>query len=189
MNKIHTLALLLLTGIFACEGPEGPPGIPGPKGDPGEDGINVHAAVFEYVFDFVAPDYSAVLSFEELQAAESDVVLVYLLWGINEVDGDEIDIWRMLPQSEMHELGWLQYNYDFTWDDALLFMEAEFPLSELDPGYTENQVARVVVIPGDIIPPGGRINVDLNDYHAVRKAFGLPEMDLPDGYRVPERDL
>ena len=41
--------------IYSCQGPVGPEGAPGPQGLPGEDGLE--GFTFEYIVDFVSPDY------------------------------------------------------------------------------------------------------------------------------------
>ena len=143
--------------------------------------------VFEYEFDFLSEDgYSFYHTFPDgFEALPSDVVLVYLLWGS---DDSGNDIWRLLPQSQMMEFGWLQYNYDFTQNDFSIFMEADFPLGNLGPNFTNDWVARVVVVPGQFLS-GGRLKstVDYSDYNAVKEAFDLPDKPLPEGYTIQKR--
>lgn len=191
MKKIYTLSLLLLFLGTACETTEvipGAPGPPGPQGPQGPRGIDGEEAyVIEYIVDFEAPDYSVVLPFpDDFQALSSDVVLVYLLWEVQNIDGEEVEIWRALPQSQLMEFGWLQYNYDFTLYDVSLFMETDFPPEQLGPIYTDEWVARVVVVPGQFLS-NGRNNINFNDYQTVKEIFGLPKIELPKDYVIPER--
>ena len=106
-------------------------------------------------------------------------MLVYLLW---EVDEDNREIWRLLPQGVFTPDGLLQYNFDHTQFDASVFLEAEFNLNLLGPSYLENWIARVVVVPANTI---GRI--DYNDYDAVKAQYDLKatELDLTDYSKKP----
>lgn len=171
MKKLIPFVLLLIV-FAACEGPEGPEGPIGPRGPQGpagEDAVNIESFVFEYEFSFEAPDYSVLLNYPEgFEALESDVSLVYLLWGQTE---EGRDIWRALPQSIITNDGLLQYNYDFTTQDAVVFMSSEFDESLLTPADTDNWIARVVVIPGQFLNGGKMGSLDLTDYNAVAKAM------------------
>ena len=180
---MKTFATLISLAFFlvlqSCMGPEGPPGPPGPRGADGLDGLDGEEAyVFEYVFDFEAPEYSVLLEFTDFEALDSDVVLVYLLWDIQ----DEVEIWRMLPQNSITEFGFLSYNYDFTKFDARVFLESDFNLDQLGSPDLDNWLARVVVVPGQF---AGRI--DYSDYNAVKELFNLPDRELPVGYSFTAR--
>lgn len=156
--------VLLLTVFAACEGPEGAEGPIGPQGPAGDDAINIESFVFEYSFSFETPDYSVLLEYpEDFQALESDVTLVFLLWGQTE---DGHDVWRALPQNILTDNGILQYNYDFTTRDAVVFLTSEFDSSELTPEDTDDWIARVVVVPGSFL--NGKMGaIDLTDYEQV----------------------
>jgi hypothetical protein len=107
---------------------------------------------------------------------ESDKVLVYFLYS--DPNADEPDLWRALPQTEFTDFGTLIYNYDFTIFDVALFLDANFDLNLLGATYTDNWIARVVVVPGQF--PNGRTaeQVDLKDYDAVMEYYGLTEEDI-----------
>lgn len=179
-NKILLSILVAFPFAFsACSdegppgpaGPRGPEGPPGPEGAPGENGF-----VFEYQnINFTAPDYQVFLPYpDDFPTFNSDVVLVYFLYGIDEIDGEEVDIWRQLPHIEFTSFGILQYNFDFTTKDVRLFLNAEFDRSLLDASYTDEWVARVVVVPGEFWNSG---RIDFSDYYAVKEALGLPDFD------------
>lgn len=179
--KTFTQLIFLAFALIAaaCSGPEGPEGPPGPPGPAGEDGLNGEEAyVFEYTFDFEAPDYRVLLEFPNFQALDSDVVLVFLLWDIQ----DDVEIWRSLPQNSMTEFGFLSYNYDFTKFDAAVFLESDFNLNLLGSPYLANWLARVVVVPGQF---AGRFNY--SDYNTVKELFNLPDKRIPSGYQVIAR--
>ena len=166
--------LFILSAFMACEGPVGPIGPRGPQGPPGENGVNIESFVFEYEVDFVPDDYSVILPYyDDFVALPSDVTLVYLLWDQVEIDGQLEDVWRALPQIVLTENGMIQYNYDYTRYDVNLFLTTDFDPNLLDPIDTDNWIVRVVVIPGQFVTAGGKMQaVDLNDYYAVMKAMG-----------------
>lgn len=172
-RNIFTLLILALF-TFACDdevpGPQGPPG---PKGDPGIDGEEAYT--FEWEADFVDPEYRVLLSFpENFSMRESDVVLVYALWEVETVNGQDLEIWRQLPQSILTEEGLVQYNFDFTISDVEVFIEAEFSPSTLGPDFTDDWLLRAVVIPAQF-EENGRFVTDYSDYRAVVERFGLTD--------------
>lgn len=181
MKKIYvSLCILILIG--ACRGPEGLPGPQGPRGPQGQDGYDGEdgtAYLFEINFDFISNSgYNEIFDFpNDFGTEPTDIVLVYLLW---QFDDQGNDVWRLLPQSEIMEFGWLQYNYDYTQFDVQIFMQADFSLDKLGPAYTHDQWARIVVIPGQ--PMNFRMNqdsIDFSDYNAVKEAYGLPDLPSP----------
>ena len=72
---------ILAAGCISEEGPVGPMGPEGSQGPAGEAGES--SFVFEYENQsFTAPDYELYLDYPgEFEGLESDVALVYLLWG------------------------------------------------------------------------------------------------------------
>lgn len=172
MKNINTL-ILALFGMFvfqACEGPQGPQG---PQGNDGADGITVVSEVFEVEVDFnAANNYAQIFSFDPV-IFDSDVVLSFVLW---ETDG-QTPIWRAMPQTAyFQEGGILVYNYDFTSSDFSLFLDGNINLSTLGPDWTDNQLFRVVVLPGDFAAANARL--DLTDYNAVTTMLGLKDSDF-----------
>ncbi|MDF2157604.1 hypothetical protein [Algoriphagus sp. CAU 1675] len=168
---MRKLSLLFgLTGLLifqACEGPQGPQG---PPGLDGLDGVNIVAEVFEVEVDFTAQnDYSELREFDP-QLIESDVVLAFIEW---DRDGNT-PIWRALPQTVFFDEGVLMYNYDFTRFDFKLFLDGPLDYSLLGPEWTDNQLFRVIVVPGDYA--GARI--DWTNYDAVTKMLGLTDKDF-----------
>lgn len=191
--KIFTklLLIILLLGLFSCyeeavivEGPPGPQGIPGPAGVQGESGY-----VFEFSdVDFTAPAYEVFLPFpNDFEVLVSDVVLVYLLWDVQEIDGVLTEVWRPLPQTVFTLDGTLQYNFDFTLLDTRLFLDANFPLDWLEAIDTDQWVARVVVAPGNFWG-SGRL-VETPSYEEVRATLGLPELNSSRSKTVDRRKI
>ncbi|EAZ80267.2 hypothetical protein [Algoriphagus machipongonensis] len=171
MRKIT--AILGLIGIIsfqACEGPVGPQGPPGLDGFDGQDGVNIVSEVFEVEVDFNDGNgYQEIFTFDPA-IVESDVVLAFIQW---ENDGGT-PIWRALPQTVFFEEGVLMYNYDFTSGDFSVFLDGPLDYSLLTSDWTDNQLFRVVVVPGDF--SGARI--DWTDYEAVTKHLGLTDEDF-----------
>jgi hypothetical protein len=77
--------------------------------------------VFEIKGDFT-PANQWMLYFKfpnTIEVLESDVVLVYILWELS----NNLDVWRLLPQTVVLPEGILQYNYDFTLADIQIFLD------------------------------------------------------------------
>ncbi|MFY0688341.1 MAG: collagen-like protein [Cyclobacteriaceae bacterium] len=179
--KTHLLfftAILSVSALTSCvdyvegpAGPQGPMGAQGPEGAPGESGY-----VFEYEnITFTSPSYDVVLDFpSHFEGLDSDVALVYFLWEVQSIEGQNIEVWRQLPQTVFTDDGILTYNFDHTKYDARVFMDANYPLSWLTAFDTDEWIARVVVVPGSFFSSG---RVDVSDYSAVKEALGLPDFD------------
>ncbi len=170
MKKLSILLLFIVSlFIFSCgEGPIGPPGRDGIDGLNGEESF-----VFEYEFNFTAPEYSVLLELPNtFTMLESDVMLVYLLW---EVTNDGVEIWRALPQTLYLQEGILEYNYDFTMFDASIFLDGTINLDLLGADFTDNWIARVVVVPGQF---SGRTTLDYSDYNQVKEYYNLSPSKL-----------
>lgn len=176
MKKI--IYSLLAIGLFTqCINNEGPIGPPGPAGFDGLDGLDgmdgQEAYVFEYNVSFTAPEYSAFLNLPNtFTMLETDVMLIYFLWEVGE-DGTEV--WRQLPQTLYLTEGILAYNYDFTQVDASIFLDGTVNFDALTAAYTDDWIARVVVVPGQF---GGRTSLDYSDYDQVKEVFDLPPVGL-----------
>jgi hypothetical protein len=157
--------LLALVFLFACRGEQGPPG---PPGQDGFDGTSLLGSVFEIEGDFI-PENEFSLYFEfpnTIEVYESDVVLVYLLWEVT----DDLDVWRLLPQTIVLDDGILQYNFDHTFVDVRIFLDGNIDFNTLLPAEALGQVFRIVVLPADF----AKINsLDINDYNAMMKSLGL----------------
>lgn len=59
----------------------------------------------------------------------------------------------------------VDYNFNFTTTDVLLYMQATLDLATT-PQYTQNQIFRIVLIPGYVAK-----NLDTNNYNAVMSAI------------------
>lgn len=104
----------------------------------------------------------------------SDMILVYHLYDV--VGGQ--DVWRLMPQTYYFDNGGeLDYNFDFTQNEVTLFLNANFPLTNLDFSWTQNQTFRIVIIPGYL---SNRMStqVDFSDFDAVLKMNNLKESNI-----------
>jgi len=163
--------------LFGCVGDQGPVGPQGPQGPQGPEGpAGESGFVFDYEnIDFTGPEYEVFLNYpDDFEGFPSDVALVYLLWRVEEIDGEPVEIWRQLPQTVLTENGTLFYNFDFTLVDVKLFLEADFSLDLLTAMDTDDWIARVVVVPGDFWA-SNRMS-DFIDYRDLKEAFGLPDL-------------
>ena len=148
MKKI-TFIIMLFSSVFilSCEGPMGPPGMDG------KDGTDLLGTVFEMEGDFLPSDnYELFFDFPvSFKVFDTDVVLVYILWDVVNVNGKNTDVWRLLPQTIVLDEGVIQYNFDYTIYDVKIFLEATIPFNELLPAETQDQVFRIAVLPADFV--------------------------------------
>ncbi len=177
-STVQIAGIFLLALLFSCEGPAGPPGLDGRDGLDGLDGLNILGQVYEVEGDFNSSNnYSLLSTFPQtIEVFESDVVLVFLLWDQTEDgNGDPVDIWRLLPQTRLIDQGILQYNYDHTFLDVNIFLEADFDLATLQPGDTENQVFRIAVMPADFADAA---NIDTANLSQVMGSLNISEQEV-----------
>ncbi len=185
MKKAALLFGTFIALLFiACEGPAGPPGfdgldgLDGRDGVDGQDGVNILGNVFDVEGDFTLEnEYQIFVDFAEvapsLEVFETDVVLVYLLWDQTEdSNGEPVDIWRLMPQTRILDQGLLQYNYDYTFLDVNMFLEADFDLGTLQPGDTDAQVFRIAVLPAEMTSSS---RMDKSNVASVMSALGVAE--------------
>ena len=161
------ILLLAIVGTFAfqgCSGPEGPQGA---------TGFSAEAEVFEVAASFSASNNFAKLVTLNPAILNSDMVLVYRLFDV--VNG--ADVWRSLPQTVYLPQGELDYNFDFTKYDINIFLDSNFDLTTLSASWAQNQVFRVVIIPGYLTNRNSKA-IDFNDYNAVVKAFNIHENQI-----------
>lgn len=132
---------------------------------------DTYSQAFEVTRSFAPQnDFSSLVTFSQPIFA-SDVVLVYLLW---DVENDGTPIWRLMPQTVQLFEGDLQYNYDFTRFDVNLFLNSlDFPLTILGPEWTQNQTFRIVLVPAAF---GGKL--DYTNYESVMQNLKLTEKDI-----------
>ncbi len=184
MKKLGLLfGLMIAMFTLSCEGPAGPPGPPGLDGLDGLDGINILGRVYDIEGDFspsTNPPYSIFTEFSvdapSVEVFETDVVLVYILWEQLDDSSGPIDVWRPLPQVRLVDQGILQYNYDYTFLDATIYLETDFDEGLLLPGDTDNQIFRIAILPADGVSSA---KLDTSNMQAVLDYLGVKESEIP----------
>ena len=128
------------------------------------------AEVFQVTTSFTAANnYSKLITLNP-PIYNSDMVFVYRSFDV--INGQRV--WRQLPQAVYLIQGELDYNFDFTRNDINIFLESNFDLATLGATWSQNQVFRVVIIPGYLSNKNKKA-VDFNDYNAVVKAFNIKD--------------
>jgi len=165
--------------------------LPACQGIPGKDGLDgdsILGTVFEIEGDFTpANEWMLYFKFPNtIEVFESDVVLVYILWE----QADNLDVWRLLPQTVVLTEGILQYNYDFTLADVQIFLDGSLDLNTLLPAEWQDQIFRIVVLPADFAINN---SLDGSNYNLVVKSLSLDrkvveKMDLTDTYKINSPD-
>lgn len=108
------------------------------------------------------------------QIYTSDMVLVYRLDG---QDGQE-DVWVPLPKTYYVNGGLDEVDYSYDFSISKIYIYLGFTNNAfLTPGLANNQVFRVVIIPG-YLSNKGTSSVDLSDYNAVIRAYGLNDSNI-----------
>ena len=131
------------------------------------------AEVFQVTTSFTAANnYSKLITLNP-PIYNSDMVFVYRSFDV--INGQRV--WRQLPQAVYLIQGELDYNFDFTRNDINIFLESNFDLATLGATWSQNQVFRVVIIPGYLSNKNNKA-VDFNDYNAVVKAFNIKESQV-----------
>ena len=172
MKKL--LLLLAFPILWSCEGDRGP------MGPPGLDGTNILGQTFEYEnvdfnYDFNANLFTRILDIPpEIAIEPSDAILVYRL-EIQNVNGNSVETWSLIPQNFFLPEGTIQYVYNHTDLDVELLIDGNFDLSNLDFGFTDNQVFRFVVLPSDFANDPKK---DLSTYNQLTQALESEKLSL-----------
>lgn len=172
MKKIILLFMAVagLTVFQSCEGPDGPPGPPGTN----------EVAVYQVKANLTPQDgYGASFDFSQ-PLLDSDMLLMYRLDGLDQY-GD--NVWRLLPQTYYLPGEEIDYNFDFTKYDFVVFLESTSPNPEyIDNGrWTKNQVFRAVVLEGYFGDTKRIATLDSNsefEYHNVVKNYNIKDSDV-----------
>ena len=107
------------------------------------------------------------------QIYSSDMVLLYRLKSVSGTD-----FWEPLPKTYyFSDGGELEYLFNFSVSRINIEIDSNFDVAT-EPAFSVNQVFRVVVIPGYLSNKGASSSVDLSDYKAVVKAYGLNESNI-----------
>jgi hypothetical protein len=97
------------------------------------------------------------------------------LFSIEFGDGAVEDSWGLLPQNYFFDEGIIQYVFSHTLFDAQVFIDGNFDLSNLSTDYTDNQILRIVIIPGEIATTG---KLDTSNINSVMAHLGITEESI-----------
>lgn len=164
-SKRIFLVLISALVLGSCEGPVGP------TGPAGEDGINIVGEIFEIEGDFNQSGNFGISGEYGFDILESDKILIYR-WV--DVDQENNDIWKLIPEVVFHTEGIFTYDYDFTFYDYAIYMKGDFDLNALEPAYTDAQIFRILIVPADRID----VRMDYSDYNSVIEMLGVDEKDI-----------
>ncbi len=171
MKKIFLLlAVVGMTFLQSCEGDEGPAGPQGPAGPSAEvfeirnvNFINDGTGNYGIIYDL----NPAILN--------ADMILVYRLSGVS----NGLDIWESIPKTIYFSNGEeLDYNFDFTTNDISIYL-GYTDQSVLTPNFIQNQVFRVVIIPGYL---SNKVANDTS-YGNVKEVLKLTDADFENSAR------
>lgn len=183
MKKIYFLLSVLAFSLVSCSGDDGPIGPPGPQGPQGPAGVDgLIGTVFDIQGDFTVENdfslFAEFADFTDVEVFETDVVLVYLQVGQDgEAGGEPVYLYRLLPQTYYLDGGeTMQYNYDYTFFDVNIFLDASVPLENLTPAFTDDQVFRVAIIPAEMAQ---NTNLDVSNYQEVMSAINYSGQEIP----------
>ncbi len=161
MKKI-LLLLVVATGLVAC------------SGEDGIDGVNIVGQAFDTTVTFTAPDYRVRVPYpNSIEVFPGDVTLAYIRFAdATGNNGNQVGVYRLLPQVLYTDFGEFQYNYDFTDGDIDLFLDAPDlnTLDNLTTADVNNQRFRIVILPANVINGS---NLDVTNYEAVMDAANL----------------
>ncbi len=156
------MAVVAGTFFTGCEGPEGPQG---------PQGYTVEAETFEirnvnFVND--GTGYFGIIYDLNPAILNSDSILLYRLKS-----NGGTDVWEPIPKTYYFSNGEeLDYNFDFTTSDISIYLGYTDP-SVLQAAFIQNQVFRVVVIPGYLTN-----KLSGTDYNTVTRELKLTDADF-----------
>ena len=134
--------------------------------NPDSDTYSVVIDVKNVNFQLTSSGYSISRTFANT-LYDSDVVLIYRQDGTT-TGGSPV--WQLIPRT-LYLTGGneLDYDFDFTKFDVKIYAGGTYDLATT-PQYINNQTFRVVIIPASF-----KTTVDLKDYDAVIKAYGIDD--------------
>jgi hypothetical protein len=187
--KHFNLVLGSLIALFfmSCIGPEGPQGFDGFDGLDGLDGQDGEPGIQAQIFEVEGLDLSyidadnvweTVLTFEDFtnfEVLKEDAILVYRFDGsVSFEDGTVEDAWGLIPQNFFLDEGIIQYVSSHTLKDVAVLIDGNFNLSNIDIAFTDNQLLRVVIVPG--VAASGKM--DTSSMTSIMASLGITDADI-----------
>jgi len=129
--KFFITAIAIFLMLSGC-GERGPVGPEGPRGPQGPAGPEVIPTSFEFEADLLQSN--GFEFFQDIPAGievfDSDVVLAYVLEDY--LPDEDLEVWRQLPLTEFNSNGTSIINFDYTFVDVRIFMDANYNLGSAD---------------------------------------------------------
>lgn len=187
--KHFNLVLGSLIALFfmSCTGPEGPQGFDGFDGLDGRDGQDGEPGIQAQIFEVEGLDLSyidadnvweTVLTFEDFtnfEVLKEDAIFVYRFDGsVSFEDGTVEDAWGLIPQNFFLDEGIIQYVSSHTLKDVAVLIDGNFNLSNIDIAFTDNQLLRVVIVPG--VAASGKM--DTSSMTSIMASLGITDADI-----------
>ena len=126
--KFFITAIAIFLMLSGC-GERGPVGPEGPQGPAGPEVIPTS---FEFEADLLQSN--GFEFFQDIPAGievfDSDVVLAYVLEDY--LPDEDLEVWRQLPLTEFNSSGTSIINFDYTFVDVRIFMDANYNLGSTD---------------------------------------------------------
>lgn len=193
-NLNLVLGSLIALFFISCTGPQGPQGfdgfdgLDGFDGRDGQDGVDGEAGIQAQIFEvdgldlfYVDADnlWETALNFSEFTTFEvlkEDAIFVYRFDGsVSFEDGSTADAWGLIPQNFFLNEGTIQYVSSHTLNDVAVLIDGNFDLLNLDVAFTDNQLFRVVIIPGVVASSG---KMDTSSMTSIMASLGITDTDI-----------
>lgn len=163
-KSFKLIAVLFLILMSSCSGPEGPPGLDG------KDGLI--AQVFELKnvnFGYSDLDGYTISNSLIPSLYPSDVLLIYRM---SSTISSSTPVWQLIPRTLFVPQGELDYDYDFSKEDFVIYAGGNYDLSTT-PSYLNNQTFRIVIVPGSF-----SASINKNNYNEVLAALNLSDSQV-----------
>lgn len=156
--KFFLTAIAMFLMLSGC-GERGPVGPEGPRGPQGPAGPEVIPTSFEFEADLLQSN--GFEFFQDIPAGievfESDVVLAYVLEDY--LPDEDLEVWRQLPLTDFNSNGTVLINFDYTFVDVRIFMDANYNLGAADE--YSGLLIRAVHVPAGFL--NNQKTIQLND--------------------------
>lgn len=148
MTKFLFAAISIFLLLTGC-GERGPVGPEGPQGPAGPE---ILPTSFEFEVDLLqSSNFEFIQEIpSQIEVYESDVLLAYVFEDY--IEEEDLEVWRKLPLTEFNTRGTLLYDFDFTFVDVRIFLDANYTLGSSDQ--FENLLIRAVHIPAELLNTG-----------------------------------
>ena len=177
-NIAIVFGVFLSLFLVSCEGDQGPPGR---DGFDGADGLQVQVFEVDGVnFNYIPEEnlFEAILAFDDFTSFDvqiNDAILVYRYdRTVDFEDGSAEDIWSLIPLNFFLDQGTIQYISGHTTRDVEILINGNFDISNLDIGFTDNQLFRFAILPGD----AATAKLDKSNISEVMNYLGVSERDV-----------